>query len=114
MRACVCVYDTVLESRLGLCPLNVLLFPLITIQAVAKHPVFWDAEQKLKFLLDVSDRLETLSFEDSLVQRLEQGGREVVRGDWRRHICDLLQDDLRRFRQYRGKNTHGQRHWTGA
>ena len=45
-----------------------------------KHPVFWDANQKLKFLVDVSDRLETLSFEDSLVQRLEQGGREVISG----------------------------------
>ena len=29
---------------------------------------------------------------------------KVVRGDWRRHICPLLQDDLRRFRQYRGTN----------
>ena len=28
----------------------------------------------------------------------------MVRIDWRRHICNLLQQDLLKFRQYRGKN----------
>jgi serine/threonine-protein kinase/endoribonuclease IRE1 len=68
------------------------------------HPVFWKDNFKLKFISDISDRLEKLSFEDALVQRLELGAGQVVRGDWRRHICDPLQKDLRRFRNYRGNS----------
>ena len=44
---------------------------------VCGHPLFWESDFRLKFLLDVSDRLETLHFDDKLVQRFERGAGEV-------------------------------------
>ena len=41
------------------------------------HPLFWNYDARLKFLLDVSDRLENLPLEDKLVQAFERGAGEV-------------------------------------
>ena len=46
-------------------------------QMVCGHPLFWESDFRLKFLLDVSDRLENLHFDDKLVQRFERGAGEV-------------------------------------
>ena len=76
----------------------------ITAARLLQHPLFWDAETQLRFFSDVSDRLEKLEIEDELVQSLERGGREVVLKDWRKVITEPLQEDLRRFRSYRGNS----------
>lgn len=76
----------------------------ITAARLLQHPVFWDAEMQLRFFSDVSDRLEKLDLEDDLVQALERGGRDVVLKDWRKVITEPLQEDLKRFRSYRGNS----------
>ena len=40
----------------------------------------------------MSDRIEKEAMEDSVVRRLETGGMNVVRGDWRKGITIELQD----------------------
>jgi len=77
-------------------------FHRITASQLMLHPIFWNADRQLKFFSDVSDRLEKLDFEEPLVQALEQGGREVIKIDWRRVITQPLQEDLKKFRSYRG------------
>ncbi|KAM3920835.1 serine/threonine-protein kinase/endoribonuclease IRE1 [Leptodactylus fuscus] len=73
-------------------------------QAVLKHPFFWSLEKQLQFFQDVSDRIEKEALDGPIVKRLERGGRDVVKLDWREHITLPLQTDLRKFRSYKGKS----------
>ncbi|XP_040292016.1 serine/threonine-protein kinase/endoribonuclease IRE1 [Bufo bufo] len=73
-------------------------------QAVLKHPFFWSLEKQLHFFQDVSDRIEKEALDGPIVKRLERGGRDVVKLDWREHITVPLQTDLRKFRSYKGKS----------
>ncbi|XP_066444003.1 serine/threonine-protein kinase/endoribonuclease IRE1 [Eleutherodactylus coqui] len=73
-------------------------------QAVLKHPFFWSLEKQLQFFQDVSDRIEKEALDGPIVKRLERGGRDVVKLDWREHISLPLQTDLRKFRSYKGKS----------
>ncbi|XP_045214288.2 serine/threonine-protein kinase/endoribonuclease IRE1-like [Mercenaria mercenaria] len=75
-----------------------------TAKAVLKHPFFWKKERQLAYFQDVSDRIEKECEESVVVKRLEWGGDRVVKGDWRSHISKELQDDLRKFRTYKGQN----------
>ena len=75
-----------------------------SIEAIVKHPLFWDAAKSLQFLQDVSDRIEKEAVDSSVVISLERGGIDVCRGDWRRHISIELQTDLKKFRSYRGSS----------
>ena len=43
---------------------------------------------------DVSDRIEKESEESEVVKRLEWGGASIVKGDWRKHISQELQEGL--------------------
>jgi len=74
------------------------------IEAVMKHPIFWDPNRSLQFLQDVSDRIEKEPVDSEVVMNLERGGIDVCRGDWRRHISIELQSDLKKFRSYRGSS----------
>ncbi|XP_060605820.1 serine/threonine-protein kinase/endoribonuclease IRE1-like [Ruditapes philippinarum] len=71
---------------------------------VLKHPFFWSLERQLSFFQDVSDRIEKESESSLVVKKLEWGGDRVVKGDWRNHISMELQNDLRKFRTYKGQN----------
>ncbi|CAN8002906.1 unnamed protein product, partial [Ixodes hexagonus] len=73
-----------------------------SVAAVDKHPVFWTPRRQLDFFQDVSDRIEKEPADSAVVRRLERGGYEVVRGDWREHITEELQKDLRKYRTYKG------------
>lgn len=42
-------------------------------------------------LQDVSDRIEKEALDGPIVKRLERGGRDVVKLDWREHITVPLQ-----------------------
>ena len=39
-----------------------------------------------------------------VVKSLERGGKAVVMSDWKQHITEELQQDLRRFRTYKGNS----------
>ena len=39
-----------------------------------------------------------------VVLNLEQGGVEVVLGDWKFHMHPIIAEDLRRFRDYKGRS----------
>nr|XP_006813336.1 PREDICTED: LOW QUALITY PROTEIN: serine/threonine-protein kinase/endoribonuclease IRE1-like [Saccoglossus kowalevskii] len=71
---------------------------------ILKHPFFWCLEKQLAFFQDVSDRIEKLPLDDSVVIELEKNGKEVVKYDWRSNITQELQSDLRKFRTYRGNS----------
>lgn len=72
--------------------------------AVLKHPFFWSLERQLAFFQDVSDRIEKEDENSPLVQNLEKNGLFVVKFDWRKAITEELQNDLRRFRTYKGRS----------
>ena len=75
------------------------------IESVVKHPFFWNSKQSLQFLQDISDRIESeKSIDSPIVGELEYGGLDVCCGDWRRHISIELQEDLRKFRNYKGSS----------
>jgi len=73
-----------------------------SIRAVLGHPFFWEEGKQLRFFQDLSDRVEKELPHSEIVQRLEKGGIDVVKGEWRRHLTKELQDDLRKCRNYRG------------
>ncbi|XP_033737119.1 serine/threonine-protein kinase/endoribonuclease IRE1-like [Pecten maximus] len=75
-----------------------------TAKMMLKHPFFWSREKQMMFFQDVSDRIEKETEQCEVVQKLEAGGSEVVKKDWRKNITVELQNDLRKFRTYKGEN----------
>jgi len=67
-----------------------------------KHPFYWDKARELSFFQDVSDRIEKEKESADILKSLQSNSIAVVRGDWKMHIGQLLQDDLRKFRSYQG------------
>lgn len=52
----------------------------------------------------MSDRVEKESVDSIVVMSLEKGGVEVVHGDWKFHMHPIIAEDLRRFRDYKGRS----------
>ncbi|XP_065338464.1 serine/threonine-protein kinase/endoribonuclease ire-1 isoform X2 [Cloeon dipterum] len=75
-----------------------------TASAAMKHPFFWDADKRLAFLLEVSDRVESENLESEVLKALESKNWVVVQRDWRKHIGEAIAADLRKYRNYRGEN----------
>lgn len=75
-----------------------------TTQQVLEHPLFWPAQQRLDFLVKVSDRLEHESREEqsSLIDRLETHAREAVGTDWHTQFPTLFVENLGKYRRYHG------------
>ncbi|XP_020626094.1 serine/threonine-protein kinase/endoribonuclease IRE1-like [Orbicella faveolata] len=73
-------------------------------KAILKHPFFWNREKQLAFFQDVSDRIEKEDEESDLLVSLQKDSIPVVRGDWKVHLGSELQEDLRRFRTYKGSH----------
>ncbi|XP_073245548.1 serine/threonine-protein kinase/endoribonuclease IRE1-like [Porites lutea] len=73
-------------------------------KAILKHPFFWNREKQLAFFQDVSDRIEKEPEDSALLQSLQKDSIPVVRGDWKVHLSSELQEDLRRFRTYKGSH----------
>ncbi|XP_015749838.1 PREDICTED: serine/threonine-protein kinase/endoribonuclease IRE1-like isoform X1 [Acropora digitifera] len=71
---------------------------------ILKHPVFWNREKQLAFFQDVSDRIEKEPEESELLASLQKDSIPVVRGDWKVHLGAELQEDLRKFRTYKGSH----------
>ena len=73
------------------------------IQTVLQHPLFWSSSKQLQFLQDVSDRVEkTKEGEEDkdLRKRLETDRFQVVEGDWKRKLPQVIQADLEGHRKY--------------
>lgn len=73
-------------------------------KAILKHPFFWNREKQLAFFQDVSDRIEKEPEESELLLSLQKDSIPVVRGDWKVHLSAELQEDLRKFRTYKGSH----------
>lgn len=73
-----------------------------TAKEILKHPFFWNREKQLAFFQDVSDRIEKEPEESELLVSLQKDSIPVVRGDWKVHLSSELQEDLRKFRTYKG------------
>ncbi|KAK3753794.1 hypothetical protein QZH41_018451 [Actinostola sp. cb2023] len=71
-------------------------------EGILKHPIFWSKERQLAFFQDVSDRIEKEPDDSLILDALQRDSIPVVRGDWKVHIGAELQEDLRRFRTYKG------------
>lgn len=69
---------------------------------VLAHPLFWSRAKELQFFQDVSDWLEKEPEQGPLVTALEAENYKVVRENWYKHISAPLQEDLKRFRSYKG------------
>lgn len=72
------------------------------IETILKHPFFWKENKQLQFFLCVSDRIEKENADTDIIKSLETNKKDVVKGDWKRHISIELQTDLKKFRSYKG------------
>ncbi|KAF9653686.1 hypothetical protein BDM02DRAFT_1648160 [Thelephora ganbajun] len=70
------------------------------------HPFFWDAERRLGFLQDASDRFEIMCREprEKDLVTLETNASNVVGQDWRARLDKSFQENLGKFRKYDGKS----------
>lgn len=75
------------------------------LRAILTHPFFWSGDKVLTYFLDVSDRIEKETEESfPLLRKLESQAYDIVKGDWRDHICSHVAMDLRKYRTYKGDN----------
>ncbi|XP_053654534.1 serine/threonine-protein kinase/endoribonuclease IRE1 isoform X2 [Cherax quadricarinatus] len=72
--------------------------------AILKHPFYWSPEKILGFFQDASDRVEKEGGDSMVVMNLERGGVDIVHGNWRHHMHPIVAEDLRRFRDYKGRS----------
>jgi len=73
-------------------------------RAILKHPIFWQTEKVLAFFQDVSDRVEKDSSDSVVLQSLERSAYDVVRGNWKLHIDEIVMKDLQRHRNYQSRS----------
>ena len=73
-------------------------------RAILKHPIFWQTEKVLAFFQDVSDRVEKDSSDSVVLQSLERSAYDVVRGNWKLHIEEVVMNDLKRHRTYQSRS----------
>lgn len=73
-----------------------------SIDDAVKHPLFWDDEKRLQFLLDCSDRVECEPESSSLRLALERSDLAplIVSLDWSQLLDQSLIDNLGRYRKY--------------
>lgn len=71
---------------------------------ILQHPLFWSDQEKLDFLVKVSDRLENESREEHsvLLERLERHAEKIVGGDWPGRFPKAFLDNLGKYRKYHG------------
>ena len=73
-------------------------------RAILKHPIFWQTDTMLAFFQDVSDRVEKDSSDSAVVQSLERFAHDVVRGNWKLHVEEVVMQDLKRHRTYQSRS----------
>ncbi|KAI8923044.1 kinase-like domain-containing protein [Entophlyctis helioformis] len=74
--------------------------------AVLHHPFFWSANQRLAFLGDLSDRLESVQRDtvnvSPLVKLIERGGSKVTGGDWQAKMDASVVEAAAKHRAFDG------------
>lgn len=64
---------------------------------------FWDADKKLQFLKDTSDKLEFENKSHPLVLKFEKNAIGVIGSDWNKRLDQELLKDLKKYRKYDGR-----------
>ena len=77
-----------------------------TAESVLLHPFFWNAQKRLLFICDASDRFEIMEREPptATLVSLEDTSELVVGEDWSKSIDRSLLDNLGKYRKYDGKS----------
>jgi len=65
---------------------------------IGQHPFFWDAAQRISFLCEFSDRLET--DDETKVLGVEQGASRIVGTAWDAHLHEDLVINVQKYRTY--------------
>ncbi|ORY75948.1 hypothetical protein BCR35DRAFT_305999 [Leucosporidium creatinivorum] len=75
-------------------------------EAVLLHPFFWNAQKRLLFICDASDRFEIMERDPPTptLVTLEERGLEIVGDDWQKAIDRTLLDNLGKYRKYDGRS----------
>jgi len=79
----------------------------LPMKGVQEHPIFWNSDKKIRFLALTSDRLsqnpqEQNQIDDLEMSRyLEMNSERIGGEDWRLRLESELQEDLRKFRNYK-------------
>lgn len=70
------------------------------------HPFFWNAQKRLLFICDASDRFEIMERDPptATLIALEDESEGVVGDDWSKSIDRSLLDNLGKYRKYDGKS----------
>ena len=73
----------------------------ITADDTLTHPLFWNNEQRLQFINDVSDRIEIETHTYSLIRMtIEHGAFNIIGNDWSSVLHTGLIENLGKFRKY--------------
>ncbi|GAA5986223.1 hypothetical protein JCM10908_006463 [Rhodotorula pacifica] len=75
-----------------------------TADAVLLHPFFWNAQKRLLFLCDASDRFEIMERDPPAptLITLEKRSRSIVGDDWQKALDRTFLDNLGKYRKYDG------------
>ncbi|GAA5840497.1 hypothetical protein JCM9279_007347 [Rhodotorula babjevae] len=71
---------------------------------VLLHPFFWNAQKRLLFICDASDRFEIMSRDppEPTLLTLEHRSHEIVGDDWQKALDRTFLDNLGKYRKYDG------------
>ncbi|KAM0790703.1 hypothetical protein ACM66B_004560 [Microbotryomycetes sp. NB124-2] len=77
-----------------------------TAESVLLHPFFWNAQKRLLFICDASDRFEIMERDPPTptLVTLEARSQEIVGDDWQKALDRTLLDNLGKYRKYDGKS----------
>ncbi|KAK4052377.1 bifunctional endoribonuclease/protein kinase ire1 [Microbotryomycetes sp. JL201] len=77
-----------------------------TAEAVLLHPFFWNAQKRLLFICDASDRFEIMERDPPTptLLTLESQSQNIVGDDWQKALDRTLLDNLGKYRKYDGKS----------
>ncbi|EOA19936.1 hypothetical protein CARUB_v10000187mg [Capsella rubella] len=72
-------------------------------EAVLHHPLFWNADMRLSFLRDASDRVELENREEGsqLLAALESTAAVTLNGRWDEKLDSIFLDNIGRYRRYK-------------
>ncbi|GAA5868578.1 hypothetical protein JCM1840_005495 [Sporobolomyces johnsonii] len=75
-----------------------------TAESVLLHPFFWNAQKRLLFICDASDRFEIMERDPPTptLVTLERKADEIVGDDWTKALDRTLLDNLGKYRKYDG------------
>lgn len=75
------------------------------ISTILKYPLFWSNKRQLRFLQEVSDRIDKEDRLSEISRRVERRSKEIFGYDWINCLSQDLQTDLRNFRKYKSNST---------